>query len=173
MTAPETDARAPAPDALSRRGALGLVAGLGTLFGSALGLVAGFVSNALGRVSPRAWIRLAPAEDLSVETYQRYVVAQEHRHAWQSERVRSVVYVQDHYPDDPVALLSTCSHLGCTVAWNAEEGQFQCPCHGGVYDASGAVVSGPPPRPLTRLEVKVEDDVCYVRWPDPNAPEAS
>jgi len=161
------------PRPVSRRTFLELLAGLGSLGSSALALTAGFVSNAFGRPAPRPWIQVAPAEDLTTGSYGRYVVSRERQHAWQRERVRSVVYVQDHYPDDPVALLSTCSHLGCTVSWNAGDERFHCPCHGGTYDASGAVVAGPPPRPLTRLEVKIEEEICYVRWPDPDAPGAT
>ncbi len=55
-----------------------------------------------------------------------------------------------------VALDTTCSHLGCGVSWNARRNAFVCPCHGGVYGPDGSVLSGPPPRPLTRLPLVVE-----------------
>ena len=54
-----------------------------------------------------------------------------------------------------VALGTTCSHLGCGVSWNAARNAFLCPCHGGVYGPSGAVLAGPPPKPLTRLPLVV------------------
>lgn len=53
------------------------------------------------------------------------------------------------------ALATTCSHLGCGVAWDARRNAFLCPCHGGVYGPDGAVLAGPPPRPLTRLPLVV------------------
>ena len=49
------------------------------------------------------------------------------------------------------ALVTTCSHLGCGVSWDPGRNAFLCPCHGGVYGPDGAVLAGPPPRPLTRL----------------------
>ena len=49
------------------------------------------------------------------------------------------------------ALGMTCSHLGCGVSWDRGRNAFLCPCHGGVYGADGAVLAGPPPKPLTRL----------------------
>lgn len=55
-----------------------------------------------------------------------------------------------------VAFSAVCTHLGCTVAYYPEDGVFECPCHGGEYDAEGNVTAGPPPRPLPRLNVKVE-----------------
>ena len=54
------------------------------------------------------------------------------------------------------ALSTTCTHLGCGVSWSDEKKAFLCPCHGGVYAEDGAVLSGPPPRPLERLAVYVD-----------------
>jgi menaquinol-cytochrome c reductase iron-sulfur subunit len=34
---------------------------------------------------------------------------------------------------------------------------FMCPCHGGVYYKDGNVAAGPPPRPLVRYAVRVEN----------------
>lgn len=53
------------------------------------------------------------------------------------------------------ALATTCSHLGCGVSWDRGRNAFLCPCHGGVYGPDGAVLAGPPPRPLTRLPLVV------------------
>ena len=43
-----------------------------------------------------------------------------------------------------------CTHAAClTSITNAQ--RFDCPCHGSVFDANGAVVNGPARQPLTRL----------------------
>ncbi|HHL40839.1 MAG TPA: ubiquinol-cytochrome c reductase iron-sulfur subunit [Deltaproteobacteria bacterium] len=55
-----------------------------------------------------------------------------------------------------------CTDLGCLVSWDQGRKQFVCPCHQGVYDADGEVVSGPPPRPLDRYDVKVDGDYIYI-----------
>jgi Rieske Fe-S protein len=50
-----------------------------------------------------------------------------------------------------------CTHLGCLVTYRSSSRTFLCPCHGGVFDVrSGAVLDGPPPRPLDQLEYRVE-----------------
>ena len=67
---------------------------------------------------------------------------------------------------NPVALSLTCTHLGCGVRWEEEEQQFLCPCHGGRFSASGAVLSGPPPAPLTHYATVVEHGAVYVELPE-------
>ena len=44
------------------------------------------------------------------------------------------------------AISTTCTHLGCTVPWRDDEGQFHCPCHGSKYNGDGSNVSGPAPK---------------------------
>ena len=55
-----------------------------------------------------------------------------------------------------------CSHLGCPVRWLPEADLFMCPCHGGVYYSDGTVAAGPPPRPLTKYPVRVENGVVQI-----------
>jgi len=55
-----------------------------------------------------------------------------------------------------------CTHLACTVLWNPEKREFYCPCHDGLFDAEGRVLSGPPPSPLERLKVRVKEDIVLV-----------
>jgi menaquinol-cytochrome c reductase iron-sulfur subunit len=54
------------------------------------------------------------------------------------------------------ALDSTCTHLGCRTRLNTDARQIECPCHGGVYDLSGQVVSGPPPHALGELPTRID-----------------
>ena len=44
------------------------------------------------------------------------------------------------------------------MEWFQESGLFMCPCHGGVYYASGERASGPPPRGLFRCVYRVKRD---------------
>jgi len=75
---------------------------------------------------------------------------------------RRVVYLVKS-GNDLRALDSTCTHLGCRTKFNTETGKIECPCHGGVYDTNGNVVSGPPPAPLASVPVRVEHDRIMVQ----------
>jgi cytochrome b6-f complex iron-sulfur subunit len=57
-----------------------------------------------------------------------------------------------------LAFSKVCTHLGCLVKYDKERQLFICPCHAGIFDLEGNVVSGPPPKPLPKFAVKVEGD---------------
>ena len=60
---------------------------------------------------------------------------------------------------DVVAFSQKCTHLGCVVYFETDEQRWHCPCHEGNFDArTGAVMSGPPTRPLGRIDVEIRDD---------------
>ena len=56
------------------------------------------------------------------------------------------------------AFSAICTHLGCIVSWDTRKNSIACPCHDGFFNATtGAVVSGPPPKPLAQYEVVVKN----------------
>jgi cytochrome b6-f complex iron-sulfur subunit len=61
-----------------------------------------------------------------------------------------------------VAFSLVCTHLGCTVVWNPEKKEFHCPCHDGLFDAQGNVLSGPPSSPLERWKVTVNGEKVLI-----------
>jgi cytochrome b6-f complex iron-sulfur subunit len=56
------------------------------------------------------------------------------------------------------ALITVCTHLGCTPNYLPAENKFKCPCHGSGYRLSGINFEGPTPRPLERARVVLADD---------------
>lgn len=61
------------------------------------------------------------------------------------------------------AYSAICTHLGCIVAYDDQNGAITCPCHGGKFNPqTGAVMGGPPPTPLAPVSVAVEGDTIYL-----------
>ena len=66
-----------------------------------------------------------------------------------------------------LALWQRCTHLGCTVPWRDDEGQFHCPCHGSMFNVKGEVIGGPAPRPLDLFPIEVVDGNLVVDTSNP------
>ena len=60
------------------------------------------------------------------------------------------------------ALSTTCTHLGCTPNWLANENKFKCPCHGSGFYKTGINFEGPAPRPLERFKISLSDDGAII-----------
>lgn len=73
-----------------------------------------------------------------------------------------------------VAYSSVCTHLSCTVLWNLDEERLDCPCHNGTFDPfDGRVLTGPPPRPLPRIELVERSDGIYAVGVTQGGPDGS
>ena len=64
--------------------------------------------------------------------------------------------------DEIVALSEVCSHLGCRVPFCDSSGQFECPCHGSIFNRAGDYQAGPAPRGMDRFAVEVVDGVVEI-----------
>jgi len=64
-----------------------------------------------------------------------------------------------------LALSDVCPHLGCKVHWDANNSEFICPCHDGVFDAEGNPTKGPPKdmdAGLSRFDVVEDGDLIFL-----------
>ncbi len=64
------------------------------------------------------------------------------------------------------AISTVCTHLGCSVYWQKDKKQFYCPCHQGIFDKDGYVLSGPPPKPLNSYKVELKGDNIFLFFKD-------
>ena len=60
-----------------------------------------------------------------------------------------------------IAVAQSCTHQGCSVSFNGNN-QFVCPCHNGVFDINGNVVSGPPPSPIKKYTVSQSGNILTI-----------
>jgi cytochrome b6-f complex iron-sulfur subunit len=64
--------------------------------------------------------------------------------------------------DEVVALSEICSHLGCKIPFCDSSGQFECPCHGSVFNRAGDHLAGPAPRGMDQYKVEIVDGVIEI-----------
>jgi menaquinol-cytochrome c reductase iron-sulfur subunit len=156
-------------ETVTRRRAMSLAAHAGggiavlTFTLPALGFALG---TALFERPPVTWEAVGPPADFPDDTYVPKVVTTVQGIG---EVGKTTVYVRAYNEeiDGPqqtdipgggefIALSTRCMHLGCPVRFVEASRRFICPCHGGVYDFTGAVDGGPPVRPLDRFFTRVE-----------------
>ena len=76
----------------------------------------------------------------------------------------SVTFLQDqqvyivHVPQGFYAVSAVCTHLGCVTQWRPDAGMISCPCHGSKFQADGAKIEGPAPRPLPHFAISLTAD---------------
>lgn len=153
-------------DRLTRRDfmktATGAIAGLITAT-IAIPAVAYIIGPALKRNETEEWIPLGSASKVEIGTPTLFKAKIERQTGWILNESELSVYVLTEDGRDYVAMSNTCTHLGCRVRWITDQSQFFCPCHNATFDKAGQVLAGPPPRPLDRYEVRVQDDQLYVK----------
>ena len=138
--------------------------GIGGLIGIGFGApaIAYIAGPALKNQQVQAWMRLGPTSKVELGTPTLFSFTIQTQTGWILNSEEISVYVLSTDGRSFIAMSNICTHLGCHIRWITEQNHFFCPCHNGVFDKSGNVVSGPPPRPLTRYDVKVENGELFV-----------
>lgn len=138
---------------------------IGAVIAVFIGLPAiGYIlSPALKKQTTDAWVSLGPLENYPINEPTLFTFTRTRVNGWEKTVNSFGVYVWRKSEADVVTYSNWCTHLSCRVTWQEDLEQYKCPCHDGFFDEEGAVVSGPPPRPLDRYENKVEDDILYIR----------
>ena len=108
------------------------------------------------------WIRAGATTGLTPHVPAPRVISLSRQDGWYRERGREAIFLVWDGDKAVHALSATCTHLGCQVRWDAASTSFRCPCHGGVFNAQGQVVEGPPPRALNRIDARIDDQTGQV-----------
>jgi menaquinol-cytochrome c reductase iron-sulfur subunit len=144
------------------------VAGMGGILGGIMAAVVGLpaigylIAPGLKQQQTAAWVPLGPVADLKPGEPALYTFTITQQTGWETTANSYGAYVIAKPGGQYDVFSNTCTHLACRVNWRDEANQFVCPCHDGRFDEAGAVVAGPPPRPLDRYEYKVENGTLMI-----------
>jgi cytochrome b6-f complex iron-sulfur subunit len=162
------DTQAPAPDTTRRSLVMALLLSpfvlIANLLGSAyaaawtmLAATTGIATLATARfmlpnvlTEPPSKFKIGSAADFDLGTVATKLVAQ--YGVW-------IVHTDGYKGKNLIyALISVCTHLGCTPSWLEGERKFKCPCHGSGFYITGVNFEGPAPRPLERAGIRLAED---------------
>jgi menaquinol-cytochrome c reductase iron-sulfur subunit len=112
--------------------------------------------------------------DLAAGVWRLVTVEVVRKDGWETTRSRRSIWVRrpGDGGQDVVVLSPICPHLGCSIILLADQELFQCPCHGGTFNADkakgplGQLLGGPPPRNMDPLQSKIEGGRLWVLWQD-------
>ena len=142
----------------------GVIATIQAAIGGTLAFVLGgaVVSPGLTQREER-WLPAGTLSDLPQDEPKPVMIRVARQDGYTQVVDRRTVFLVKTGESQVTALDSTCTHLGCRVSWDPASKELKCPCHGGVYDATGAVKSGPPPAPLASLETRIDGNQVLVQ----------
>ncbi|MEW6034826.1 MAG: ubiquinol-cytochrome c reductase iron-sulfur subunit [Chloroflexota bacterium] len=158
------DTRSTTPE-MSRRNLLrNCVYAVGGIIATVLGYpaVRYFIYPALRGRQETTWTQIAQTSEVPVGVPTFITYEERLRDGWVVSPISKGAWVVTKDGRSFTAFDPHCTHLGCAYYWNPDRKFFLCPCHDGVFDIDGNVVSGPPPRPLDRLESKVSEGTLLV-----------
>jgi menaquinol-cytochrome c reductase iron-sulfur subunit len=154
---------------VGRRRFLQMISGIGAALSTAIvgiPVVRAFVSPTLASPPKDDWIKVTDDTallDIGVPIRLSVVVSEQD--AWIESRMIKTVWLFSEDGEKFKAYSGRCTHLGCGYNLDKDAHNFLCPCHRGRFDIkTGAVLDGPPPRPLDELEVQIRDSAVFVKY---------
>lgn len=112
--------------------------------------------------TPDGWLTLGPVARLVAGKPKGFPYVRRLKDGWAESRQTGIAYAVKQNGGDVKVFANVCTHGGCRVMWNAEKAVFLCPCHAGQFGPNGAVLAGPPARPLEQLPSRVVDGQVQV-----------
>ncbi len=107
------------------------------------------------------WIDLGPAAEITDGPWKARRFRREIEDRWKRTVLDESVYLRKN-GESIEAVSAICTHTGCLV--QRVSNGFGCPCHKSDFDEDGKPTSGPAPRPLDRLETRIEGDRLKLRF---------
>jgi len=142
-------------------GIIGLVAGgVAALVGvPAIGYV---VSPGVKKQGGEEWITLGPLASLTPGVPTGFPYSRTIADGWVQATQSGTAYALTLDGQTVTVFSDICPHLSCRVSFRPETLTFMCPCHDAIFSATGAVVAGPPPRPLDQFVSRVESGMIEI-----------
>lgn len=161
---PCADGTAGVPNPDRRRFLSRLSLAAGTAGAALVGLpIVGFLLAPIFQPVPTIWRDVGDVENFAIGSTVAVTFLDASPLPWAGVAAKTAAWLRRTSEQEFVAFAINCSHLGCPVTWLPNANLFMCPCHGGVYNNDGTVAAGPPPKPLARYAVRVQNGKVQIQ----------
>jgi menaquinol-cytochrome c reductase iron-sulfur subunit len=163
---PRADPPAERGQTTNRRGALkALAAASGAIYAGAFVVPAALMlaPASSGGTGKARWIRVGRLADVKPDEPKRVVVIADEKDGYTITRdqlLGSLWLVRKG--DEVKAMSAVCPHLGCSIDLHGDKQSYFCPCHVSKFSLAGDAISGPSPRGMDPLEVRIVDGFVEV-----------
>jgi Rieske Fe-S protein len=114
------------------------------------------VSPGVKQQGGEEWITLGPLASLTPGVPTGFPYSRTIADGWVQATQSGTAYALTMDGQTVTVFSDICPHLSCRVTFNSETLTYRCPCHDAIFSATGAVLAGPPPRPLDQFASRVE-----------------
>jgi menaquinol-cytochrome c reductase iron-sulfur subunit len=109
------------------------------------------------------WITLGPLSSLTLGIPTGFPYSRTVPDGWVQSTQSGTAYALTMDGQTCTVFSDICTHLSCRVSFKPDALTYVCPCHGAVFSATGAVISGPPPRPLDQFESRIDGGQIQIK----------
>ena len=154
----------------NRLGRRAFVARVTAILGGAAAIAAAMpilgylIRPALGGGKADRWIPAGSVEDYPEDQPVAFSFTTAKVQGWERSVESRTAFVVRRSGTELEAFSNVCTHLACRVRWNAESGEYVCPCHNARFGPHGEVLSGPAPRPLDRYETRIREGKVLLHY---------
>jgi quinol---cytochrome c reductase iron-sulfur subunit, bacillus type len=157
-----SDSANAAPEPLRRRFVKAVLGAISGVVAAILGIpLIGFFSIPALRRREVAWSEVGPIDEFEVGETRFVSLTPLVPQVWPEAAPKMGAFVSRKADGSFDVFHSHCTHAGCPINFRSAARSFFSPCHGGMFDQDGRVLAGPPPRPLDRYELRVENGVLF------------
>lgn len=153
---------------VSRRGFVKAVSAfITTLMAGIIGIpaVGYLISPATAAAEEDAWIPLGDLDRYPIGVPILFTFTRSKINGWEKTVFSYGAFVLRQDENRVRVFSNVCTHLSCRVSWRADLQHYVSPCHDGHFDVTGAVLSGPPPRPLDEYTTKIDGNQLLFLYP--------
>jgi menaquinol-cytochrome c reductase iron-sulfur subunit len=142
---------------------LAAIYGLWTLIGVAASIPAAIYLLFPPRAKKKTdWVEVGDITRIKINDPEEVVYRRTRIDGWKITSEKSTAWVVKTSERDVVAFSPQCTHLGCAYHWDDRNNEFLCPCHTSTFALDGRVLTGPAPRPLDRMQIKVDGSKLWI-----------